>query len=310
MIDTGLVFTRFLHYSATLVLFGVALFPLYTYPRQRAGGIGGRRRMLATAWGLSLVILVSGVLWFGSVATSMTDTSMSWETARFVLIETAYGAVCLVRLGTLAVLVCVLALLTVRPVHRLDLLFAALSAFLAASLAGTGHTQLEEGLSRLGHTLADALHLVGAGAWLGGLVFLFNLTATSLHPSSPDIRRLEAYNAAHRFSAMGYLAIATIVGSGLVNSWFLVSPLTNLIETDYGRLLLIKVAVFAVMVGLAGVNRFFIVPTLTNPASDASCDIGLQRLHLHILLEQCLGLAIILVVAFLGTMEPGISSSQ
>ncbi|HEY0801849.1 MAG TPA: CopD family protein, partial [Steroidobacteraceae bacterium] len=173
-----------------------------------------------------------------------------------------------------------------------------------------GHTQVEEGLSHLGHMFADALHLIGAGAWLGGLVVLFYLTATSLRPSSPESRRLEACNAAHRFSAMGYLAVATIVGSGLVNSWFLVGPLTNLIETDYGRLLLLKVGLFAVMVGLAGVNRFFILRALASPAAATYRAINLRRLRVHILLEQCLGLAIILVVALLGTMEPAISSSQ
>ncbi|MBA2399296.1 MAG: copper homeostasis membrane protein CopD [Bradyrhizobium sp.] len=309
MVDTGLVFTRFLHYSATLVLFGVALFPLYTYPRHELDGIGGRNRMFATYWALSLVSLVSGALWFASVAMSMSDTGMSWEAARFVLTQTAYGAVCLARLATLAALVCVLALLSLRPVHRLDLLFATLCAFLAASLAGTGHTQIEEGLSHLGHMLADALHLIGAGAWLGGLAVLFYLTATSLNPSSSESTRLEALTAAHRFSDMGYLAVATIVGSGLVNSWFLVSPLTSVIETEYGRLLLIKVALFTVMVGLAGVNRVFILPALTTVG--ATCGVNtLRRLRLHILLEQCLGLAIILVIAFLGTMEPAISASQ
>jgi copper resistance protein D len=68
-----------------------------------------------------------------------------------------------------------------------------------------------------------------------------------------------------------------------------------------------KVALFAVMVGLAGVNRFWIVPALGNSAPP---DGTLRRLRLHILLEQCLGLAIILVVALLGTMEPAISSMQ
>jgi copper resistance protein D len=310
MIDTGLVFARFLHYSASLVLFGVALFPLYTYPRNKIGGIGGRERMLATSWALLLVVVASGALWFDSVATSMTDTGMSWETARFVLTETTYGALCLVRFGTIAALVCMISLLTLRPAHLLDLLLAVLSAVLAASLAATGHTQVEEGPFRIGHMLADALHLIGAGAWLGGLVVLFYLIAKSLHPSSTDSRRFEACNAAHRFSAMGYLAVVTIVGSGLVNSWFLVSPLTNLIETEYGRLLLVKVALFAVMVGLAGVNRFFILPALTQPAAAACSAISLRRLRLQILLEQCFGLAIIMVVAFLGTMEPAISSSQ
>lgn len=310
MTDTGLVFARFLHYSATLVLFGIALFPLYTYPRNKTSGIGGRRRMPATSWALLLVVLGSGALWFVSVANNMTDDEMSWETARFVLTETTFGSLCLARLGTIAVLACVLALLTFRPGHRLDLLFAGLSAFLSASLAGTGHTQVEEGPSHLGHTLADALHLLGAGAWLGGLVGLLYLTAASLRPSASENRRLEAFNAAHRFSAAGYLAVVTIVASGLVNSWFLVSPLTNLMETQYGRLLLIKVALFTVMVGLAGLNRFWIVPELAKPAVAGVSAIGLRRLRVHILLEQCLGLAIILLVAFLGTMEPALSASQ
>lgn len=310
MTDAGLVFARFFHYSASLVLFGFALLPLYTYPRRKVDGTGGRSRMPATSWALLLVVLISGALWFVSVATSMTDSGISWETTRFVLTETTFGTLCLARLGAIAVLVCVLALLTFRPGHRLDLLFAGLCAFLAASLAGTGHTQVEEGPSHVGHMLADALHLLGAGAWLGGLVGLLYLTAASVHPSSSERARLEAYNAAHRFSGAGYPAVATIVASGLVNSWFLVSPLTNLIETEYGRLFLVKVALFAVMVGLAGLNRFWIVPDLAKPAVAGVSPIGLRRLRLHILLEQCFGLAIVLLVAFLGTMEPAIGSAQ
>lgn len=307
MTDTGLVFARFVHYSATLLLFGVALFPLYTYPQSKVDGIGGRRCMPVTSWALLIVVIISGALWFVSVAVNMTDRGMSWETARFVLSETTFGALCLVRLGTVAVLVCVLALVTFRPGHRLDLLLAGVCAFLAASLAGTGHTQVEEGPSRLGHMLADALHLLGAGAWLGGLVGLLYLTAASLHRGSSDSGRLEAVNAAHRFSGAGYLAVATIMASGFVNSWFVVSPLTNLIETEYGRLLLVKLALFAVMVGLAGLNRFWIVPALVDPAFSS---IGLRRLRVHIVLEQCLGLAIIFIVALLGSIEPAIGPSQ
>jgi putative copper resistance protein D len=310
MFDTGLVFARFLHYSASVVLFGVALFPLYTYPGRGVDDIGKRSRMLATSWGLLLAILVSGALWFVSVATNMMDTAMSWETARFVLTETGYGGLFLVRLGTIAALFCVLALLSFRPTHRLDVLFAVLSAFVAASLAGTGHTQVEEGPPHLGHMLADALHLVGAGAWLGGIVGLLYLTAKSLLPNAEESERLEACKAAHRFSVVGYLTVATIVGSGLVNSWFLLGPFTNLIETEYGALLLGKVMLFALMVGLGGVNRFWIVPALTNPALASDTERGLRRLRVQMLLELGLGIAIVLLVAFLGTMEPAIGMSH
>lgn len=311
MIDTGLIFTRFLHYAATLVLFGVALSPLYTYRRHKIDGVGGRRCLLAASWALLLAILVSGALWFVCVAMSITDAGISWQTSRFVLTETTYGAICLMRLGTIAAICCVLVLLTLRPVYRLDVPLAALSAFLAASLAGTGHTQVEEGLARLGHMFADALHLVGAGAWLGGLVVLFCFTATSLHPSSTDSRQIEACNAAHRFSRMGYAAVATIIGSGLINSWFLVGSFANLISTPYGQLLLIKLALFFAMLGFAGFNRFFIVPVLLNPTALAYRKRrGLNRLRLHILAEQGLGFAIILLVSLLGMMEPAINSPQ
>lgn len=309
MIDAGLVFARFLHYSASLVLFGVALFPLYTYPRRKVDGIRGRERLLAICWVLSIVVLVSGALWFASVATSMTDAEMSWETARFVLTETSYGAICLVRLCTLAGVIFVLALVTFDPSRRLGPVSAVLGGVLVASLAGTGHAQAEEGPIRLGHMLADALHLIGAGAWLGGLVVLFYLTARSLHPDSSELGRSEACNAAHRFSAMGYLAVATIVGTGIVNSWFLVNPLTNLIKTEYGLLLLVKVTLFMIMVGLAGANRFLVLPSLTDPAG-ADGAASLRRLRLHILLEQCLGFAIILIVGLLGTMEPAIGGTH
>lgn len=89
--------------------------------REARSAASAGRRMPATSSVLSLVVIVSGGLWFVSVATNMTDSEMSWETARFVLTETTFGALCLARLGTIAVLVSVLALLTVRPGHRLDL---------------------------------------------------------------------------------------------------------------------------------------------------------------------------------------------
>ena len=32
MLEAGIVLSRFLHYAAVLILFGVSLFPFYTYP--------------------------------------------------------------------------------------------------------------------------------------------------------------------------------------------------------------------------------------------------------------------------------------
>ena len=95
--DPWLVPVRFVHYGASLVLFGLVLFPFYAYPPDNRRDAS--RRALTISFWLSLLVLFSGLLWFIGVATSMTETAMSWETARFVLTDTSFGAVSQLRLG-------------------------------------------------------------------------------------------------------------------------------------------------------------------------------------------------------------------
>jgi putative copper resistance protein D len=67
----------------------------------------------------------------------------------------------------------------------------------------------------------------------------------------------------------------------------------------------LKVAIFATMVALAGLNRFRLVPRL---AHERGADRpSLSRLRNHILAEQSLGFAVILIVSLLGTMAPPVS---
>ena len=53
---------------------------------------------------------------------------------------------------------------------RRDLITPVLAAVLLISLAGVGHSQIEEGVAGIVHVVLDAAHLLAAGAWLGGLV--------------------------------------------------------------------------------------------------------------------------------------------
>ena len=188
----------------------------------------------------------------------------------------------------------------------MTLLIALLCAGLLASLAGVGHTQIDGGTGHIIHVGADALHLLAAGAWLGGLVSLFSLVAQAVRTCAPNSDAV-ASDAAMRFSGMGYIAVATLIGSGLINSLFLVGSLENL-GTSYGKLLIVKLLLFAGMLGLAGVNRFLIVPKLII-ANDAGSASELIRLRRHIVGEQALGFLVILIVSVLGMMQPAINPS-
>ncbi|HEY0799762.1 MAG TPA: hypothetical protein VGD54_02895 [Steroidobacteraceae bacterium] len=224
MIEAGLVLSRALHYAASLVLFGVVLFPLYAYPRKVRPTAGIDRWLRAIAGWASFVALLSGVIWFAGVVASMTDGVVGWGAIRSVLMETSFGEVSILRFILATIIVVQLAVQARSPAHQLDWLSAALCAGLLASLAGVDHTQISDGIDRIVHTIADGLHLLAAGAWLGGLVALFVLVPKSLRTTSTAVD-VEAGNAALGFSGMGYVAVATLVVSGLINSWFLVGSL-------------------------------------------------------------------------------------
>ena len=50
---------------------------------------------------------------------------------------------------------------------------------------------------------------------------------------------------------LGIVSVATVLGSGIVNAWILVGSFDALIATPYGRLLMLKIALFAAMLVFA-----------------------------------------------------------
>jgi putative copper resistance protein D len=78
----------------------------------------------------------------------------------------------------------------------------------------------------------------------------------------------------------------------------------SLIDTDYGRLLLLKVVLFAAMLGLAGMNRQNLLPRLLGGAGTGQTSVALRKLVQSALVEIALGLAIVCIVGLLGIMAP------
>ena len=313
MLETGLVLSRFLHYTAVLILFGISLFPLYTYPGRPGGPPARVNRWLrlAVSWG-TFAALLSGGLWFTCVVANMAGTPggvLDWHTLWSVLSETSFGKVSIARFLLVTIILGLISIRVRLSPRYSDRLTVVLSAALLAGLAGVGHTQIHDGIAWIIHLSADGLHLLAAGAWLGGLVALFYLVATALRTSSPD-DDAEAGNAALRFSSMGYVAVAAVAGSGLINAWLLLGSLANLMTTPYGQLLIVKLCLFGGMLALAALNRFWLVPSLIGDNKLHRPAAGLLKLRGHVLGEQALGLLIILIVSAIGTMEPAINSSQ
>jgi putative copper resistance protein D len=303
IVDLGLILARLLHYVATTTLAGMSLFPFYAYGGAEPAAMARWQTRLQLA--IAAAALLSGLLWFAFSAASMSgslseaaDAEVLWT----VIHDTSFGTVWTARM-LLALLVIIVTVLRFFPMADLlpKIMVPILAATLLASLAGTGHTQVEEGWAHTAHILSDAAHLLAAGAWLGGLVPLVYVLVSS---SSTGSEMWQADRVLLRFSAIGYTAVAVLVGTGLINGWFLVGSVAGLVNTPYGQMLLVKLALFAGMISLAAANRFWLVPSLL--ASTTVRTVWLRRLRNHVLGEQLLGLMILAVVSLLGTMQPAI----
>jgi putative copper resistance protein D len=306
MIELGLIIARFLHYAAITTLAGASLFPLYAYADAEPWPLSRRRNSVLLA--AAAVVLFSWVLWFVFAAANMSgtladiaDREMLWT----VLHDTGFGEVWMARTLLAVIVVAVILTRVSTAGARKDLITPILSAALLASLAGVGHSQIEDGRAGAIHIASDAVHLLAAGAWLGGLVPLGHLLLRGQAHGTSSTTDLD--QVLFRFSGMGYIAVATLAGSGLVNGWFLVGSVSSLFATPYGQLLVAKLAIFAGMSALAAANRFWLVRSITKARSDGGSGAAWStKLRNHVLGEQLLGLVLLLIVSILGTMRPAI----
>ena len=140
----------------------------------------------------------------------------------------------------------------VAPLWRrspLPVMAASGAALVTVTLAGHAWTAPDRWVA----VAADLAHLGAVAVWTGGLLAL--LVALPALEGGAERARL-----ATRFSAVALAAVAVVAVSGAVSGWQQVRTLDALGSTAYGRLLLAKVAGFAVLVVLGWLNRSRLVP--------------------------------------------------
>lgn len=302
MLNAAIIGARLAQFVASSILFGMPLFFLYGLGWVNARSLAWPRSLFA---GCAGVILVGGIVSFLSQTAAMAgdpDAVFDPETLSAVLWGTVFGTAIIARVATAA-----FALVACAAWHRGNSLWAVLSLFGAiaiTSFAWTGHGAADEGVAGIIHTIADVFHLLAAGVWLGALAALAILLAGVTRKD--DAAVLLVYRCLASFSGIGSIVVGVILVTGIVNSWFLVGPARVWImgRTGYGLLLLIKVGLFAVMLGLAALNRYNLTPRLNREASGAGARDAISLLRISIFLESAAAAAILAIVSVLGTMPP------
>jgi mono/diheme cytochrome c family protein/uncharacterized membrane protein len=178
----------------------------------------------------------------------------------------------------------------------------AIAACLVGSLAWAGHAVGTPGMEGTIHLAADIFHLLAVAAWVGALVPLALLLLAAGGESDATSLAV-AQVAVRRFSTFGIAVVATILVTGIVNTWYLAGNVPALVGTDYGRLLLVKVALFLVMLSIAAVNRLWLMPRLLRGQSARD---AMRQLGRNSAIEAMVGAVILVFVAVIGTLPPGL----
>ena len=310
MIDTLTIGIRFALYVNLMLLFGLPLFGLYGLkgPERLQGNVLPFRLM--TIW-LSATAILLSVLSIVAMTASMAGVELlqvDRASVDIMIYETPMGNAWAARIAALLVTLTVAIAIGGRKTPLWLALVSIGSAGALASLAWTGHGAASDGIAGTRHLIADIVHLLAAGAWFGALVALGGLLFRPARKMSAA-HLLLTHRALDGFSVIGTVIVALVVVSGLVNSWVLVGPshLLSMATTRYGQLLIAKLALFGLMLGLAAANRFRLTPAFHQAIERGGPVPAISRLRLSVIYESTAALAILALVAWLGTLEPPMS---
>jgi copper resistance protein D len=286
----ALTFCRFAHFLAAMLTFGMSAY-LWAYaPERLTLALSPVVRRLALI--ASLVALVTAFAWLALESASMADdwsAAIDPEAIAAVLTDTAFGPVWAAHLVLAA------ALLAVVAFSRAGWGATSLaSAALLASLGLVGHSAMQTGAEGVLHRANHALHLMAAGAWIGGLVPF----AMCLRAYQRDDLRKDAVRAMAGFSFWGQLIVAAIVLTGVLNIALTSHHPPLPPTTPYRALLIVKILIVAIMIALALFNRFVLAPRIKTSAT------ALSTLRATSLAEVALGCVVIALVSVFALLDP------
>lgn len=295
-------------YAALTLLLGLLSFTLI-------GARGGeaprpsRRGWLGFLVVLSLLATVAQLLTQTAAMAGSLAAASDLLTLQLVLTTTATGRMTILRVVLLGLTAAALFVTPRRRPMIGAVLGSAVAAGALATLAWNSHAAMQDSRTGLVHLSADIVHMWAAAIWIGALAALSTSVLRKTDAQTETGARA-AFDALARFSVVGPAVVAVLVLTGLVNGAFLVGVgnVLSLATNLYGRLLLLKLALFAAMLGLAAANRYRLTPALGQTLSDAAArGPVLARLRRCLVLETALAALVLVLVAWLGTLAPPVS---
>jgi copper transport protein len=246
--------SRFMVFAGLALLIGGAFFAFAIWPPARLSK--GAKRVVQIGWLTTFLGTLVGLLVYGPYAEGLGLGDMFTTRLLGDTLSVRFGQAWLARLVLLLLTIPVLLKLFAKDASpeaapkRMATLWLAVGAVIGVLLAVTpgvsGHAVSGDWITAA--VIADTIHVLAMALWLGGLVVLAVVGLARQAPPS-------ARDALEPFSRMALGCVLALVATGAFQTWRQVGSLDALRTTDFGRILVVKLVLVALVIVFAAFSR-------------------------------------------------------
>ncbi|HCH51576.1 MAG TPA: copper resistance protein CopD [Proteus sp.] len=290
------ILCRFSHFVAVMFVFGLS-FSAAILARDKFIPLIQVRLRPALAIS-TITLFITTFLWLVVLSGIMGD---GWDDAWSfniwkAVLNTTFGQVWQWQL-VLSTLALLMLFIHQRYIRNIGLLIIA--TLMLTFHALIGHSAMFTGAEAIIYKVNQIVHLISAAYWFGGLwpfvvclQFLRNKDELADGMIKPIIATMK------KFSLFGHIAVFLVIVSGVISAIMLIPgwPITQL-SSEYQSMLWLKIAFVGVMLGLAMINRYVLVPHIRRKNN-------FQWLLINSWFELLLGTVVIFTVAIFAINSP------
>lgn len=272
---TAFAVARALQYGAIAIALGALIFLLWAWAPLAVGGAPdaafarGLRRLLVVACAVGLASALAGLVLQGATAGGTSAWTALDPDVLDAVLSTRFGGVW--GAGALAWLAALIGALAVPP--GAALLPPLLALALLPALGGHASVQPPVALN----APANVVHVLAVSAWLGGIAVLVLVLRGATRELEPAERTPVLAATAGRFSTLAGAAIALVLATGVLQAVIGMSAFGELLDTAYGRAVMIKFALLVAIAAFGWFNRSRILPRLRGASTPGAAGVLLRR---------------------------------
>jgi copper resistance protein D len=188
---------------------------------------------------------------------------------------------------------------------------------LANALLAMGVIALGFSFSLIGHSTElnlwaqglVVLHILAIGSWLGSFYPLWRMCSSTSLASSSGAGLSDLKAVMDKFGQLGVVIVSLVLATGAALVWMLFDSPMEFIDSDYGQAILLKFSLIMLILLIAALHKFILVPRLESPLSVEAEHSARVKLKRSIAIEAMIGALILAVTVMLSSVLGPISLS-